>query len=118
MRGRLTGADYTGRVARTLCGGGLLQTNGTARGGVSGNFVTLGRKKGARVLRKSKAHLCEARESYGVHRRFAWWYARQCLCAAAAAFVHGLVPAWFSTSASARVKMLAAPDALRTVARG
>lgn len=65
------------------------------------------------MIAKSKEHLRSAGESWNEHRRFAWWYSRNCLIAAVMAFVHGFVPGWFPTGASERVKALADPDEIR-----
>ena len=65
------------------------------------------------MLAKSASHLQQAGESWSEHRRFAWFYAGHCLAASFMALIHGLMPAWFETSASDRVKMLADPDRLR-----
>ena len=66
------------------------------------------------MFAKSTSHLQQVGESWREHRRFAWFYAGQCLAASVMALIHGLVPAWFETSASERVKMLADPDWLRS----
>ena len=69
------------------------------------------------MIGKSASHLRQVGESWSEHRRFAWFYAGQCLAASTMALIHGLVPAWFETSASDRVKMLADPNRLRAAFR-
>ena len=59
------------------------------------------------VIRISKNHLDSVQESYWQHQRVAFNYGLECLKAAVAAFIHGVLPAWCETAASDRVKRLA-----------
>ncbi len=59
------------------------------------------------MIQASKSHLREVNESYFEHQGVAFRYGGNCLKAAVMAFVHGLVPGWFQTSASDLVKRLA-----------
>lgn len=59
------------------------------------------------MIGKSKQHIASVNETYWHHQRVAFRYGAQCLLAAIAAFMHGIVPGIFCTSASDRVKKLA-----------
>jgi len=59
------------------------------------------------MFTNSKNHLQEAKETYFQHQTVAFRYSKNCLKAALMAFVHGLIPGWFQTSASDLVKKLA-----------
>lgn len=60
------------------------------------------------MIKSSKSHLAEIDETYFEHQGVAFRYGFNCLRAALMAFVHGLVPGYFQTSASELVKRLAA----------
>ena len=60
------------------------------------------------MIKSSKAHLETVNETYFEHQGVAFRYGLRCLKAAMMAFVHGLVPGFFITSASDLVKKLAA----------
>ena len=60
------------------------------------------------MIKSSKSHLSEINETYIEHQSVAFNYGADCLKAAMMAFVHGLVPGWFQTSASELVNKLAA----------
>jgi len=60
------------------------------------------------MLRASKAHLADARETYFEHQGVAFRYGWNCLRASCMAFVHGLVPGLYRTGASDLVKQLSA----------
>lgn len=60
------------------------------------------------MIQSSKAHLASVQEGYFEHQGVAFRYGLNCLRAAGMAFVHGLVPGLFQTSASDLVKTLAA----------
>lgn len=60
------------------------------------------------MWRASKQHLEQNNERYFEHQRFALRYAFDCFSAGLMAAMHGLVPAFFQTSASEKVKQLAA----------
>lgn len=59
------------------------------------------------MIQSSKSHLADVQESYFEHQAVAFRYGSNCFKAAMMAFVHGLVPGWFQTSASDLVKRLA-----------
>ncbi|MFT5482545.1 MAG: hypothetical protein ACI9GW_001196 [Halieaceae bacterium] len=59
------------------------------------------------MLKTSKVHLDDVDESYFEHQRVAFNYGYRCLKAAMMAFIHGLVPSLFQTSASELVSSLA-----------
>ena len=59
------------------------------------------------MFESSKAHLNSVDESYSVHQRVAFSYGYRCLKAAFMAFVHGIIPSLFQTSASELVSSLA-----------
>lgn len=59
------------------------------------------------MLRKSRQHLIDTQESYFQHQRFALRYAVSCFSAGFMALIHGLIPAFFQTSASEKVGELA-----------
>ncbi|WP_424947365.1 DUF6356 family protein [Candidatus Spongiihabitans sp.] len=59
------------------------------------------------MFNASRSHLAEVEESYFEHQGVAFRYAGNCLKAAIMAFVHGMAPGWFQTSASDLVKQLA-----------
>ena len=52
------------------------------------------------------AHPRSVDESYSQHRRVAWSFSASLLKAAAACFIHGLVPALFESTASQTVEAL------------
>jgi len=60
------------------------------------------------MIQSSKLHLAQANETYFEHQGVAFRYGLNCFKAALMAFVHGLVPGLFQTSASDTVKKLAA----------
>jgi hypothetical protein len=60
------------------------------------------------MIGKSKHHLSGVNESYFHHQRFAFKYGLTCIQAGLMAMVHGLIPAFFETAASDKVKALAA----------
>ena len=60
------------------------------------------------MIKSSKTHLAEVKETYFEHQGVAFRYGSNCAKAAFMAFVHGLVPGCFQTSASDLVKRLAA----------
>ena len=59
------------------------------------------------MIQTSKSHLANVGENYFEHQAVAFRYGGNCLKAAMMAFIHGLVPGWFQTSASDLVKRLA-----------
>ena len=59
------------------------------------------------MIRSSTAHLKSVNESYFQHQSVAFSYGFHCLRAALMAFIHGIVPGWFQTSASDLIKRLA-----------
>ncbi len=60
------------------------------------------------MIQSRKLHLAEVKETYFEHQGVAFRYGFNCFKAALMAFVHGLVPGCFQTSASDLVKRLAA----------
>jgi len=60
------------------------------------------------MMQSSKTHLAEVKETYFEHQGVAFRYGFNCVKAGLMAFVHGLVPGHFQTSASDLVKSLAA----------
>jgi hypothetical protein len=52
------------------------------------------------------AHPRTAGQDYLQHQRFAWTFARALFGAACAAFIHGLLPNFFRTTASETIKRL------------
>ncbi|MDH3695280.1 MAG: DUF6356 family protein [Gammaproteobacteria bacterium] len=60
------------------------------------------------MIQSSKSHLAQVNETYFEHQGVALRYGFNCLKATLMAFVHGLVPGVFQTSASDLVKKLAA----------
>jgi hypothetical protein len=58
------------------------------------------------MIEKSKKHLKLVSESYVQHMAFAFKYGATCILAGLMAFVHGLVPAFFESAASERIKKL------------
>lgn len=59
------------------------------------------------MLQKSRQHLIDTNEQYFQHQRFAFRYATACLKAGIMAIIHGMIPAFFQTSASETVHKLA-----------
>ena len=59
------------------------------------------------MITSSKNHLASVGETYFEHQGVAFRYGFHCLRASLMAFVHGLVPGVFQTSASDLVKRLA-----------
>ncbi|MCX2979887.1 hypothetical protein EYC98_03305 [Halieaceae bacterium IMCC14734] len=59
------------------------------------------------MFESSKSHLEEVGEDYFEHQSVAFNYSLRCLKAALMAFVHGLVPGSYETSASELVSSLA-----------
>jgi hypothetical protein len=59
-----------------------------------------------KLLEDSKRHIASAEESYLGHLRFAWRGSLLLFSSAAALWLHGLVPAIHSNTASRRVKIL------------
>ena len=59
------------------------------------------------MIKASRLHLKQVEESYFEHQQVAFRYAIKCLLAAFMAFIHGIVPGLFQTSASDLVKKLA-----------
>ena len=64
-------------------------------------------RKEVAMFKSSKKHLESVEESYLEHQGVAFRYALNCLKAAFMAFIHGLVPGLFPTSASELIKKLA-----------
>ena len=60
------------------------------------------------MLRSSREHLNEAKESYLEHQGVAFRYGCTCLQAAIMAFIHGVIPGAYKTGASDLVKRLSA----------
>lgn len=54
------------------------------------------------------AHPASVNETYFGHMRFAMGFSGQLLVIAGAALIHALIPAWFETTASDRIKALCA----------
>jgi len=59
------------------------------------------------MFESSKNHLSSVDETYFEHQKVAFSYCYKCLKAAVMAFVHGLIPSMFQTSASELVSSLA-----------
>lgn len=59
------------------------------------------------LIQRSREHLTQNNERYFQHQRFALRYAFGCLQAAFMALIHGLIPAFYPTAASDKVKELA-----------
>jgi len=59
------------------------------------------------MFESSKNHLSSVDETYLGHQKVAFSYGYQCLKAAAMAFVHGIIPSMFQTSASELISSLA-----------
>ena len=59
------------------------------------------------MIKSSKSHLESVDETYFEHQAVAFRYGFRCLIAALMAFVHGIIPGFFQTSASDLVKKLA-----------
>jgi len=59
------------------------------------------------MFESRKSHLNKVNESYFVHQKVAFSYGYRCLKAAFMAFVHGIIPSLFQTSASEIVSLLA-----------
>ena len=59
------------------------------------------------MYESSKAHLNKVDESYSEHQKVAFSYGYRCLKAALMAFVHGIIPSMFETSATELVSSLA-----------
>ena len=58
------------------------------------------------MIRSSKNHLSEAKESYYQHMLTALKISFQLLSASIKAFIHSIIPALFTKSASAKIKEL------------
>ena len=59
------------------------------------------------MIKSSQLHLKNVEETYFEHQKFAFSYGFKCLQAAIMAFMHGIIPGYFQTSASELVKNLA-----------
>ena len=59
------------------------------------------------MFKRSKEHLASVNESYFQHMGVAFRYGAVCMKAGLMALAHGLVPAWFETTASETVSRLA-----------
>ena len=59
------------------------------------------------MFESSKVHLKRVDEGYFSHQKKAFSYSYRCLKAALMAFVHGIIPSMFQTSASDLVSSLA-----------
>jgi hypothetical protein len=58
------------------------------------------------MIKNSKKHLRDARESYLEHMRAALKISSQLLIASLQAFFHSIIPALFTKSASSKIKVL------------
>ncbi|MDG1286072.1 MAG: DUF6356 family protein [Rickettsiales bacterium] len=59
------------------------------------------------MIKKSRQHLTDTGEAYFHHQRFALRYGLSCFAAGIMALIHGLIPAFFQTTASEKVTELA-----------
>lgn len=64
-------------------------------------------------LRSFKSHPASVGETYFGHMRFALRFSARLFAIAGAALVHAIVPAWFETTASDQIKMMADEMAAR-----